>query len=283
MKPGDAVLVTGASKGIGEACALRLHGMGYRVFAGVRDPAAGAALRARTSERLVPVRLDVTDEAEVTSAAAEVASRVAAGGLAGLVNNAGIAVAAPLELIPLADLRRQLEVNVVGQVAVTQAVLPLLRRARGRIVFIGSIAGRSSLPMTGAYSASKFAVEAIAASLRVELRRWGIAVSVVEPGVIATPIWAASAAAAEERLGELPAESLALYRDVIDAARRRVAGNEARGLPPDAVARVVAEALTAARPGARYVVGRDARLRLLLERLPWRWRDRLIARALGRT
>lgn len=281
MKPGDAVLVTGASKGIGEACALRLHGMGFRVFAGVRDEAAGAALRARASERLVPLRLDVTDEAAVRSAAAEVAAALGGAGLAGLVNNAGIAVAAPLELIPLPDLRRQLEVNVVGQVAVTQALLPLLRRGRGRIVFIGSIAGRSSLPITGAYSASKFAVEAVAAALRVELRRWGLAVSVVEPGVVATPIWSASVAAAESRLGELPAESVALYRDMIEAARRRVSGNEARGLPPDAVARVVADALTAARPRARYVVGRDARIRLLLERLPWRWRDALIARALG--
>lgn len=274
------VLVTGASRGIGEASALYLDSLGVRVFAGVRDLAAAESLRERASQRLVPVRLDVTDIDSIAAARDELRAAAGEAGLSGLVNNAGIAVAGPLELLPLEDLRRQFEVNVVGQLAVTQAFLPLLRRARGRIVFIGSIAGRSALPVTGAYSASKFALEAIADALRVELLPWGMSVSIIEPGVIATPIWETSIAAAEERLERIPPAALNLYAGIVDAARRRARGG-VRGLPPQAVARVVAHALFSARPRPRYVVGQDARLRLLLERLPTGVRDRIIARKLA--
>ena len=163
-------LVTGASSGIGQACAVRLASSGWRVLAGVRRTGEAPA---GTEE----VLLDVTDPEQIGAAAERVEE------LSGLVNNAGIAVAAPLEFLPPDDLRRQLEVNVIGQVAVTQAFLPALRRARGRIVIVGSIAGRSALPFLGAYAASKHALEAVADSLRVELRPFGIAVSIVQPGV----------------------------------------------------------------------------------------------------
>src|SRR5581483_7822637 len=189
-------LVTGASSGIGAACANRLVRGGWHVLAGVRrtgDAPAG------TEE----LRLDVTDPTQIRAAADRVER------LDGLVNNAGIVVAAPLEELPLDELRRQLEVNVVGQLAVTQALLPALRAARGRIVLVGSIAGRSALPFLGAYSASKFALEAVADALRIERAPAGIRVSLVEPGTIATPIWQRAAADADElaaRLGPALAE-----------------------------------------------------------------------------
>lgn len=278
----SAVLVTGAARGIGEACALALDGLGHRVFAGVRSDADGVALRERASERLTPVRLDVTDPDQIAAAAAIIDETTAGAGLAGVVNNAGVAIAGALEFLPIDKLRRQLEINVVGQVAVMQAVMPALRRAGGRVVFIGSVAGRSALPFTGAYAASKFALEAIADSLRVELRPFGIHVVIVEPGVIATPIWETSIRAGDQILDRMPPEAEKYYGRLI-AAVRRLAERGMGGLPPSAVADVVVRALTATPPKTRYVVGRDARIRLWLERLaPDRLRDALIARRLER-
>src|SRR5688500_9161604 len=183
-----AVVITGASTGIGRACAIDLDGRGFRVFAGVRKDEDGERLR---SERpsIEPLRIDVTDAGEIAAARDRVGEEVGERGLAGLVNNAGIAVPGPLEHLPLDEIRRQLEVNVLGQIAVTQAFLPLLRTARGRIVNIGSIGGRVALPLLGPYAGSKHAMEGISDSLRRELRPWGIEVSLVRPGPIATEIW----------------------------------------------------------------------------------------------
>ena len=169
-----SVVITGASTGIGEACALELDRGGFRVFAGVRSEVAGEKLKAQASSRLTPVMIDVTDAASIAAAAEAVGRTLGDAGLAGLVNNAGIAVAGPLEAVPIEALRQQFEVNVIGQVAVTQVFLPLLRKARGRVVNISSINGGLSLPYMGAYSASKFAMEAVTDALRVELRTWGI-------------------------------------------------------------------------------------------------------------
>ncbi len=263
-------LVTGASSGIGEASAVRLARAGWRVLAGVRK--AGDA-PAGTEE----VLLDVTDPAQVGAVAERVEE------LHGLVNNAGIAISSPLEALPLDELRRQLDVNVVGQVAVTQALLPALRRARGRVVFVGSIAGRSALPFLGAYAASKHALEAIADSLRVELSPWGLQVSIVEPGTIATPIWQTAAATADGILARVPPETLALYEQRIAAFRRAATAAGRRGQPAERVAEAVEHALTADRPKTRYLVGRDAKLRAGFERLPDRLRDRVYERALLRS
>jgi NAD(P)-dependent dehydrogenase (short-subunit alcohol dehydrogenase family) len=221
--------------------------------------------------------LDVTDAGQIRAAAEAVGDE-----LHGLVNNAGIALAAPLEAVPIDELRNQLEVNVVGQVAVTQAFLPAVRRARGRIVFIGSIAGKSALPFLGPYAASKHAIEAIADSLRMELRPFGIAVSLVEPGSILTPIWTRSAARADELLEGMDGAVNALYGDRIAAFRKIAMKRGAAGAPPDAVAEVVEKALTAERPRTRYLVGRDAKLRAGFQRLPDKLRDRLYERALLR-
>jgi NAD(P)-dependent dehydrogenase (short-subunit alcohol dehydrogenase family) len=261
------VVVTGASSGIGEAVARRLLRGGWRVVAGVRR-------EGDAPDGTEEVLLDVTEEEHLGAAAAGVDE------LHGLVNNAGIAVAAPLEVIPLDELRRQLEVNVVGQVAVTQAFLPAIRRARGRIVFVGSIAGRSSLPFLGPYAASKHALEAIGDALRVELGPWAIHVSIVEPGTIETPIWRKGAETAEAIRARAPAEALALYRKRLDAFRRSAASAGRRGESPDSVARVVEHALTAERPKTRYLVGRDAKIRAAIERLPDRLRDRVYERLL---
>jgi NAD(P)-dependent dehydrogenase (short-subunit alcohol dehydrogenase family) len=267
----QTAVVTGASSGIGLACATRLATAGWSVFGGVRTEADAEEL---SRLGVAPLFLDVTDPAQIAAAADAVGPT-----LDGLVDNAGIAIAAPLELVPLDELRLQLEVNVVGQVAVTQAFLPALRRARGRIVLMGSIGGRSALPFLGPYAASKHALEAIADTLRVELRPLGVAVSIVEPASIATAIWQKGAARAEELQSEADAEAAALYAKAV-ARFREVALARGPGADPDEVAKVVEHALTAARPKARYLVGRDAHLRAWIERLPTRLRDRVLTKAL---
>jgi NAD(P)-dependent dehydrogenase (short-subunit alcohol dehydrogenase family) len=273
------VLVTGASSGIGEACTLRLARAGWRVLAGVRTSADGERLRREGGSRVEPALLDVTDAASIAAAAA----RLRNGGLDGLVNNAGIAVSMPLELVPIEELRRQLEVNVVGQVAVAQAFLPHLRRARGRIVIVGSIAGRSALPFLGAYAASKHALEAITDALRVEVRPFGVEVALVEPGTISTPIWEKGRDTVQRLLPTLRAELIELYADRLAALGEAAAAAARRAEPADLVAKAVEHALTASRPRTRYVVGRDARRRARVERLPDRLRDRIYERVLLRT
>lgn len=275
-----SVVITGASTGIGEACALHLDSLGMRVFAGVRKVADGEALVAKASVQLMPVRIDVTDAGSIASAAKVVEAELGEQGLDGLVNNAGIAVAGPLELLPIEELRRQLEINVIGQIAVTQAFLPAIRRARGRIVNIGSIGGKFSTPFVGPYGASKFAMEALTDALRIELRPWGIGVSIVEPGSIATPIWEKSTAEADRMEAALDARGRELYGQQIDALRAFAAGAADRGIPPLKVAEAVAHALRAKRPKTRYLVGTDARMQSMIAAVPDGIRDRLIEQQL---
>jgi NAD(P)-dependent dehydrogenase (short-subunit alcohol dehydrogenase family) len=278
VSAGERVVVTGASSGIGEACALRLARGGLRVLAGVRQVADGERLRELGGDGIEPVTLDVTDSASIAAAA----ELLGAEPLRALVNNAGIAVSMPLELLPLEELRHQLEVNLVGQVAVTQAFLPHLRAGRGRIVNVGSIAGRSALPFLGAYAASKHGLEAVTDSLRVELRPFGIEVVIVEPGTIATPIWQKGAETFQRIAAELPADLASLYGPRLAAFRQAAAAAGRRAEPADDVARVVEHALFAKRPKTRYVVGRDARRRARVERLPDRLRDSVYERVLLR-
>jgi NAD(P)-dependent dehydrogenase (short-subunit alcohol dehydrogenase family) len=281
--PGDGgIVISGASSGIGRACALHLDKLGFDVFAGVRKEADGERLREEASGRLVPLPLDVTDQASIEAAADKVAGSVGDRGLAGLVNNAGITVSAPLEFVPIDELRKQLEVNVIGQVAVTQAYLSMLRKARGRVVNVSSIGGRVALPFLGPYAASKFAIEGLSDSLRRELRPWGIEVSVIEPGSVATPIWEKGVAAADALIERFPPEAQALYGKAVASMRKAAAEAGNRGLPPEQVARTVEHALTARRPKTRYLVGRDAKMRARIARIvPDRAFDRLIARAMG--
>jgi NAD(P)-dependent dehydrogenase (short-subunit alcohol dehydrogenase family) len=271
------VVITGASTGIGEACALRLDSLGFRVFAGVRKPADGEALKSRASERLSPVMLDVTSEESIAGAVRTVGDIP----LAGLVNNAGIVVAGPLELVPMALWRKQFEVNVLGQVAVTQAFLPLLRKGQGRIVNMGSVGGRSALPCSGPYCSSKFALEGLNDSLRMELRHLGISVSIVEPGAIRTPIWDKSLAGATESMSALPAHLLELYRGILDKLTAAAAHAAKNASPAEDVAKAVEHALTASKPKTRYVVGKDAKLRMWLMHLPDRTVDSMILKQIN--
>lgn len=258
-------VVTGSSSGIGEACAVRLARAGHRVIAGVRRQADGERLAAATGS-IVPALLDVTDEAQIRDLVGRL-DELAPSGLDGLVNNAGIARGGPLEFLPLDEWRIQLDVNVIGQVAVTRSLVPLLRRARGRVVFVGSISGRVSTPFLGPYAASKHAIEAIAESLREELRPWGMAVSVVAPGAVRTPIWDKGRAYADELEARLPDEAHDLYSDAVDDLRRGIDTQERTGVPPERVAAAVERALTSPRPRYRYVVGNDARAAGILDRL----------------
>lgn len=274
-----AVLVTGASTGIGRATALLLDSSGFTVFAGVRKQADAESLAAESSGRLVPLTIDVTKPTDVRAAAHAIEKSGIP--LVGLVNNAGVAAAAPLEFVPVDDFRHQLEVNVVGQLAVTQAVLPLLRASKGRIVNITSIGGLIAGQMLGPYNASKFALEAMTHTLRQELAPWGIEVIAIEPGQIATPIWATSAATADRMQEHMPPEMVELYGARVQGARDMATNAAKNGLPPIEVAKVIERALTARRPRTRYPVGTDAKVgAALIARLPDRLRDRLLS---GRT
>jgi NAD(P)-dependent dehydrogenase (short-subunit alcohol dehydrogenase family) len=278
-----AVVVTGAATGIGARCSLRLAQQGYRVFAGVRNAEDGERLRAATRGQLHWLLLDVTDAGMIAKAADSVRAVQEDRGLAGLVNNAGIVVGGPLEYLPVERLRTQLEVNVVGLHAVTQAFLPFIRRGRGRIVHIGSIAGRLASPFTGAYAASKHAVEALTDALRLELAPEGIRVAVVEPGQIRTPIWDKGLAEFSSITSQIPSEGMARYRGRLLALQRIVERARTHSAPPDAVADAVLHALESPEPRTRYVVGGDARLRLWLSRLlPDRAMDALVQRAFDR-
>jgi NAD(P)-dependent dehydrogenase (short-subunit alcohol dehydrogenase family) len=262
-----SVLVTGASSGIGRACALHLDGLGSRVFAGVRTESAAESVRRAASDRLVPVLLDVTDTAAIDMAVAFIESALDGRGLVGVVNNAGVAHGGPIEYLPIEEWRKQLEVNVIGQVAVTKAMMPLVRRGRGRIVFIGSIGGRVGTPLLSPYAASKFAIEGIAECLRHELRPFGVRVVVVDPGAVKTDIWDKGRRYADEMEQRLPAEATALYGDAITGLRRSIEQQDRIGIPPEQVARVVARALFSDRPWARYLVGRDAQVAGIIARL----------------
>jgi NAD(P)-dependent dehydrogenase (short-subunit alcohol dehydrogenase family) len=276
--PKGAVVITGASTGIGMACAFHLDRLGFRVFAGIRKN-DGNALIQGSEGRITPLHIEVTDSTTVAAAADHVAKAVGKAGLSGLVNNAGIAVGGPLEFLPLPEIRKQLEVNVLGQIMVTQAFLPLLRLARGRIVNMGSIAGRVASPFIGPYSASKYALEAITDALRVELLPWGLSVSIIEPGDVATPIWKKSLAAAQKTLQGFPPQVVDLYGPALAAVTRAAEKAAAAGIDPDSVARAVEHALTAEKPKTRYLVGRGVRLRAFLKKvLPDRLFDRLIIR-----
>jgi NAD(P)-dependent dehydrogenase (short-subunit alcohol dehydrogenase family) len=280
-------LITGASTGIGEATTLRLARGGWAVLAGVRDAAAGERLaeKAAAAGRVVPLSLDVTDPQQIADAAARVGteSNGAGGGsgrLDALVNNAGVGYGGPVELVTVDEWRKQFDVNLIGAVAVTQALLPALRGARGRIVFTSSIGGRVATPFIAPYAASKHALEAVGDALRIELMTSNIRVALVEPGSVATPIWDKSRAEAERMA--IPDDLSAFYGKVPAAMGKVIEETARRGIAPDEVAKVIERALTEPRMKARYLVGRDARVQLLMRRmLPDSVFDRVIRRFLG--
>jgi len=275
-----AALVTGTSTGIGRATALALDGRGWQVFAGVRREEDTASLRAEASERLVPLTLDVTSPEQIAAAAERIAAE-SENGLHGVVNNAGIAVPGPLETLPLDEFRRQLEVGLVSYLAVTQAVLPQIRGAGGRVVFLSSIGGRVSFPLNGAYHAAKYGTEAIGDAFRQELAGWGIRVSIIEPGSIDTPIWSRGEKNADRVLAQSP-QTEQLYGPAIERFRKVVRQTADRGIPPERVAKAIVHALESKRPRSRYLVGLDAKIQArLVPLIPTPVLDRLVGGQLG--
>ena len=270
------VLITGGASGIGLASALHLADLGFEVFATYLDEEERRRADAMAGGRVRFLFMDLAWPETIHAAVQEVASELNGVGVAGLVNNAGLDIPGPLEFLPLEELRRQFEINVFGQVAVTQALLPLIRQAGGRIIFIGSIDGKSVTPFQGAYGASKHAIEAITDIFRMELSPWDISVSVVEPGDIATPIWQKSMALADDLRRRLPQRANELYGNLMDKALSLAKKMAGRAKPPETVARAVGRAMTARRVRPRYMVGLDARIRYALDILPARWVDRII-------
>ncbi len=276
------MVVTGASTGIGRATALHLDELGFSVHAGVRKTADAERLTADASDRLSTVIVDVTDSESIAKTAAGVERAVGAAGLAGLVNNAGIAVPGPLEFLPIDDFRRQLEVNLTGHVAVTQALMPQIRAAKGRIVNVTSIGGLIAFPFMGAYHASKFALEAVTDALRRELRPWGIHVAAIEPGSVATEIWERGQNQADQIREAMPAEGERLYGVALDDYQEVLDKTAERGIEPRKVAEAIEHALTSRRPKTRYLVGTDASIQARIEKLlPDRVFDAIVARSIG--
>ena len=277
-----AVVVSGASTGIGRATALHLDSIGLRVFAGVRREEDGEALRREASSRLTPLRLDVTKPDEVADAAGLVGDAVRDSRLAGIVNNAGIAVSGPVEFVSIDDWRRQFEINLFGVVSMVQAFMPLLRENRGRIVTTGSLGGRLAQPMVAPYCASKHALEALHDALRVELRPWGIKVSLVQPGAVKTPIWNKGLESGSEMIRTAPRQLRELYGAAIGIATKMAIHENETGVEPIVVARAIEHALLSATPRARYPVGRQARILIPLTRfMPDRLKDEFILRVSG--
>ena len=272
------VLITGASRGIGRDVALRLTRAGWTVYATVRQAADGEGLVAEAAGGQVhPLQLDVTDEAQIVALDGALPERLDA-----IVNNAGIVVSGPIESLSAEELREQFEVNVVGAVALTNLVLPRLRASRGRIVFVSSISGRVSSPMTGAYSASKFALEAIADALRLELRKWGIAVALVEPAMTDTDLWRNAPETLESEMAAMSEEHRTLYAEHLEGMRKVIPRIQKMAKPVDTVSATIETALTAKKPKARYVVGTDVKVQAALSSVtPARVMDALNGRLTG--
>jgi NAD(P)-dependent dehydrogenase (short-subunit alcohol dehydrogenase family) len=289
-----SALITGTSSGIGKAISLRLSAEGVNVFAGVRRSTDGEALMIEATQlsaksphkkgRIIPVILDVTDNFSIQSAVNQVREETGSNGLWALINNAGVAVGGPVEEVSAADWRRQFDINFFGWIEVIRSALPLLRKgvqSQGintpRIVLVSSIGGRVAQPFLAPYTCSKAAATALGDSLRLELRRQGIGVSVIEPGAIATPIWRKGEASIAEFGPNHPARKL--YAAEIDGLRKTATEVAAAAIPPERAAEAIFCALTSQRAPARVLVGPDARIAALLKRwLPTKWFDFLLMR-----
>jgi NAD(P)-dependent dehydrogenase (short-subunit alcohol dehydrogenase family) len=275
-------VITGASSGIGRACALSLSANGFRVFAGVRKEADGAALQADASGLLEPVYIDVTDEKSITAMAEQVAAAVGNAGIAGLVNNAGTTLPGPVEYLSLSGFRQQLEVNLVGPLAVTKALLPLLQAGCGRVVNVTSVGGKAAIPMMAPYVAAKHGLEGLSDVLRLEFRRLGVHVSVIEPGFIATSMGGKLQRDTVDQIATLPDGGSRRYGPQMESIAASISEHAASGSRPEVVADAVLHALTSDKPRTRYPAGEGAKRILLLRRiLPDRRFDKVILKAAG--
>lgn len=276
------IVITGASSGIGKASTQYLEKLGFRVFAGVRNNLDSENLIRSSSSNVIPLLLDIVDEESICVAVKTVSREVGGGGIDGLVCNAGIFIGGPLECLPLKELRRQFEVNVFGQIAVIQEFLPLLRIRNGRIVLIGSTSGFLSTPLLGPYAASKFALRALADSLRIELYPRSVSVSLIEPGNVMTPMWDKALSRVSEMVNNLPNQTIKYYEPMITATIDRAVKRSQTGIQPVKVAKAIYHALTDPTPKTRYLVGLDANLQAILVWLLPIWlRDTLVRRQMG--
>lgn len=276
-----ALVITGASTGIGEACAVALAERGYRVFAGVRKPDDASRLKAAGGDNLIPLTLDVTAQASIDAAKREVEQAIDGEPLRGLFNNAGISVNGPLEFVKPEDLRWQLEVNCIGPLAVTQAFLAMLIEAKGRIITTGSVGGFVATPILGPYCMSKFAIEAFSDALRVELAPAGVHVILLEPAAIATPIWDKGTGAADRMIAEAPPGFDERYGGFVSGIQKFAAEGKKDAAPPQVVVDAVIHALEATKPKTRYTMGTGVGQRKFLKMLPDRLRDRALLKAFG--
>jgi len=258
------VFVTGAGGGIGKACVLELRENGFEVIAGVRKAADEIHLKEVFGKDVISVQMDVTNADSIRRAVESIMRKLENRGLYGLVNCAGIPMGGPLEFLSIDKFRRVLEVNLIGQLSIIQALIPLIRKAKGRIVNISSAAGIVSFPFVGAYAASKFGLEAITDALRIELHPWKIKVSIIEPGDVATPIWEKTSAILHKIMEESPPEALKLYGPVV----KLIDKIKIHGIPPKKVADIATNALLSRKPRARYRVGRDVTMFMFLKHLP---------------
>ncbi|MBW2314100.1 MAG: SDR family oxidoreductase [Deltaproteobacteria bacterium] len=279
-----AVVVTGCSTGIGRTCAVELVKQGYHVFGSVRSEADAESLREAAGEGLTPLRMDVTDDGDVLRCAAQVKEALGdSGRLVGIVNNAGIAVYGPLELLPLDTVRRQFEINVLGYLAVTKAFIPLLRRDAGRVVMIGSSSAFLTPPFLGPYASSKCALESISDALRRELAPWRIEVVVMQPGAVITPLWDKSIDQGDSWFDGVAEAERGLYEQGYGAMRKTFRDKSGRGIPVEKLARRVADVLAMKSPRTRYRMGTDSFGYLLMSKLPDKMVDAMLAMSLGHT
>lgn len=277
MNMNKTILITGASSGIGKATALHLDELGFTVFAGVRKEADADALKAMASQRLTTVFLDVTQTTSIIAAVEEVMAATK-GHLYGLINNAGLSLNGPLELIPLDDIQQLFQVNVIGILALTQAVLPMIRESQGRIINISSGHGLLAIPDKSVYAASKFAVQAISDSLRIELRPFGVSVANIVVGKVETAVLGKIMADRERILATAPAEVATIYKPLIEYFDREV--KELPGIPAAEVAQVIEAALTVDNPKPQYLVGPGAKKMKNLAKLPVSLRDKMLYNAI---
>lgn len=280
MATPEAVFVTGANSGIGQAIVENLADNDIRVFAAARDVAG-----VLDHPLVTPVRLDVTSSTEALAAAETVRAALGESKLRGIVNNAGIAIGGPLEFVELDEFRRQLEVNLIGQLAVTQAFLPLLREhGKARIVFTSSIGGRVAAPFIGPYAASKHALNGMAESLRRELKPWGMGVSVLAPATVATPIWDKAGGDIDDIVAKMPPRAMELYGATIESMRGLTKDARTGGIPASKVAEAAHHALFSRRPKAEYIIGSEAKIMATASNLlPYRAFDNAVLKQIAKS
>jgi NAD(P)-dependent dehydrogenase (short-subunit alcohol dehydrogenase family) len=270
MENKKSILITGSSTGIGKASALKLDKEGFQVFAGVRKKSDGDALKKLSTGNLIPLIIDVTDVKSIEKACKTI-STITDGNLYGLMNNAGIAANGVVELMPLDFVKNVIETNLISIFAVTRIFMPLLRKSKGRIVNTGSISGITALPGMSVYAASKFGMEAFSQSLRLEVRPFGISVSVLEPGAIATEIWGKGQASRKEIISKSDPEIIKLYEKLSKSFEEKF--ETMKFLQPEDVAKKVFHAFTSKKPKRHYLIGDDAKSWAFIESLPEGLRD----------